>query len=81
MTSKTFIRDFYGIIIGSIEEDVGKHEQIARDFYGRILGTYDTKLNVTRDFYGRIVAQGNMLTGLIYEAKAKEDAQKEKNKR
>ena len=68
--SKQTIRDFYGRILGTIE-DTGNGNQTARDFYGRILGTYDSKLNVTRDFYGRILNQGNTLSGLIYQANEK----------
>lgn len=64
--NKTFIRDFYSRILGSIEEDSVKKIKTARDFYGRILGTYDTKLDVTRDFYGKIVSKGDTLSGLIY---------------
>lgn len=66
-SNKEIIRDFYGRIIGTIEQDyAGKY--IARDFYGRIVGTYDPKLNVTRDFYGQIIGQGNLLSATIYNA-------------
>ena len=61
--AKQFIKDFYGRVIGSIEE-VG-NKQIARDFYGRILGSYNKTDNFTRDFYGRIIMRGNGLMGLI----------------
>lgn len=61
---KNYIRNFYGQILGSIEED-NKGNKIGRDFYGRIVGRYDKSLNVTRDFYGRIVGKGDMLSALI----------------
>lgn len=62
--TKEFIRDFYGKILGSIEDQGNK--QIARDFYGKILGTYSSADNKTRDFYGRILTSGNTLMSLIY---------------
>lgn len=65
--AKQLIKDFYGRVIGSIEEQGTK--QIARDFYGRILGTYNKADDFTRDFYGRIIMRGNGLMGLIMGAK------------
>lgn len=64
MATKT-IRDFYGRIMGYIEEDKNGNKT-ARDFYRRILGTYDARTNTTRDFYGVIVSQGDTTVGLIY---------------
>lgn len=64
--SKEFVKDFYGRIMGTIEDQGNK--QIARDFYGRILGTYSSSDDFTRDFYGRIVMRGNGLMGLIMGA-------------
>ena len=67
MGNKNYIRDFYGRILGSVEEDsIGN--KTARDFYGRIVGKYDSKLGVTRDFYGRIVGKGDLTSSLIHEA-------------
>ena len=62
--AKDYIRDFYGRIIGSYEED-SQGKIILRDFHGRILGKYDPKENKTRDFYGRVVGQGNTLARLL----------------
>ena len=62
--AKDYIRDFYGRILGSYEED-SYGRIILRDFHGRILGKYDPKENKTRDFYGRIVGQGNTLARLL----------------
>ena len=62
--NKTYIRNFYGQILGSIEED-NKGNKTGRDFYGRIVGRYDKSTDVTRDFYGRIVGKGDMLSSLI----------------
>ena len=57
------IRDFYGKVIGFIEDtDKGK---TVRDFYGRILGFYDKKNDVTRDFYGKIIAKGDQSSMLF----------------
>ncbi len=61
--AKQLVKDFYGRILGSVE-DVGT-KQIARDFYGRILGSYNSSDGFTRDFYGRILMRGNGLMGLI----------------
>lgn len=69
--TKSEIRDFYGRVIGTIETDDRTGNKTARDFYGRIVGTWDKRLNVTRDFYGRIVAQGDALSGLIWEEENK----------
>jgi hypothetical protein len=68
MKNTTYIRDFYGRILGSIEEDTINHNKTARDFYGRILGTYDNKLKITRDFYGKFISQGDILASLVYNA-------------
>ena len=69
--TKSEIRDFYGRVIGTIETDDRTGNKTGRDFYGKIVGTYDKNLNVTRDFYGRIVAQGDALSGLIWEEENK----------
>ena len=66
--SKQNITDFYGRILGTLEE-LSNGNVIARDFYGKILGEYDKALNVTKDFYGRILARGNITSSLIYNAK------------
>ena len=65
--AKQLIKDFYGRVLGSIE-DVGT-KQIARDFYGRILGTYNGVDDYTRDFYGRVLMRGNGLIGLVMSSK------------
>lgn len=61
--NKIPIRDFYGKIIGFIEDT--PNEKIVRDFYGKILGKYDKKLDVTRDFYGKIIAKGDQSSMLF----------------
>lgn len=60
------IKDFYGRILGYIEDD-GSNRKVAKNFYGKILGYYYIREDVTKDFYGRIVAQGNILSALIRE--------------
>lgn len=64
MTTK--LKDFYGRVIGTIEED-SKGNKIIKDFYGRVQGKYDKNLNITKDFYGRVVGQGDLLTSLLSE--------------
>lgn len=65
MASNTqVIKDFYGRIVGYIEED-NKGNKTVRDFYRRITGYYDKKLNITKDFYGRIIAKGDASGSLI----------------
>ena len=68
--AKELVRDFYGHIMGSLEDQGDRI--IARDFPGRILGYYYKKENRTKDFYGRIVSDGDTTAGLI----AKADAEK-----
>lgn len=61
--NKIPVRDFYGKVIGFIEDT--SNEKIVRDFYGKILGKYDKKLDVTRDFYGKIIAKGDQSSMLF----------------
>ena len=71
--AKRNITDFYGRIIGSLETNEDRNPEVngditARDFYGKILGYYRKKRNVTTDFYGRIIGNGDLTSGLIWEA-------------
>lgn len=59
------IRDFYGRVLGYIEEDE-QGNSTAYDFYRRILGRYSKLLNSTQDFYGRVIARGNITSALVY---------------
>ena len=61
---KTYIKDFYKRIIGSVEEKPNG-DKIYKDFYGRIVAKYEKTKNVTKDFYGRIVAHGDQTAMLI----------------
>ena len=65
--AKQLIKDFYGRVIGSIDDRGDK--QIGKDFYGKVVGTYYPSSNLTKDFYGKIVGKGNLLSGLIMSAK------------
>lgn len=58
MANQILIRDFYGRVIGKIEED-SRGNKTVRDFYGVILGRYDKSTDTTRDFYGRVIAKGD----------------------
>jgi len=64
MSTTIKIKDFYGRIMGTIDED-NMGNKIARDFYRRVVGKYDKQSNVTRDFYGRVVARGDAVSSLI----------------
>ncbi len=66
MIKKTEIRDFYGKILGYIEEDTNTGNKTAYDFYRRILGKYNKRENMTRDFYGRILAREDVTQALVY---------------
>lgn len=66
MIKKTEIRDFYGKILGYIEEDTNTGNKTAYDFYRRILGKYNKRENTTRDFYGRILAREDVTQALVY---------------
>ena len=62
---KTYIKDFYKRIIGSVEEKPNG-DKIYKDFYGRIVAKYEKTRNVTKDFYGRIVGTGDLGTSFLY---------------
>lgn len=72
------IKDFYGKIIGSIEE-LPSGDKIARDFYGKILGRYVKAQGVTKDFYGKIVATGDTTSALIWNAYNEQQAKLKAN--
>lgn len=74
-TNTQIIRDFYGRIIGFVQEN-DDGSKIAKDFYRRILGYYDPITNTTKDFYHRVVARGDALVGLIYSENEKQEAKK-----
>ena len=61
---KTPIKDFYGRIIGWVQEDSNGNKKLT-DFQGRIIGRYDKATDTTRDFYGRVVAKGDQLSMLL----------------
>ena len=61
---KTPIKDFYGRIIGWVQEDSVGNKKLT-DFQGRIKGRHDKATDTTRDFYGRIVAKGDQLSMLL----------------
>jgi hypothetical protein len=62
---KTYLRDFYGKVIGSVEEQPNG-DKILKDFYGRTLGKYEKRTDLTKDFYGRTVAKGDALMMLLH---------------
>ena len=59
------IKDFYGKILGYIEEDDVGGDKVAYDFYRKILGRYIKREDNTRDFYGRIVSRGDTTQALV----------------
>ena len=63
------VRDFYGRILGFIDDGMYSNKVAAQLFTGEIVGFYDESRDVTMDFYGRIICTGNGLVGLI-ESKA-----------
>lgn len=63
MASRETIRDFYGSIVGYLDDE--GREIVARSFSGRILGRYIKSDNTTRDFEGRILYKGNMAAALL----------------
>ena len=65
--AREVVKDFYGRIIGSIEE-LADGSKIAKDFYGKILGRYDKKQGVTKDFYGRIIGTGDATSKLVWDS-------------
>lgn len=65
---KTPIKDFYGRIIGWIEED-SQGNKIVKDFYGRIVSKYYKKQNITKDYYGRVIGRGDIAISALYNKK------------
>jgi hypothetical protein len=64
-----YIRDFRSKKIIGILRTLRNGDIEAREFNSRrILGYYRKKLDMTTDFYGRMIAQGNCVTGFIYDA-------------
>lgn len=59
------IKDNLNRTIGYIE-DVGGGKQKALDNLNRTLGYYDPRSNKTTDALNRTIAQGNVLSGLIF---------------
>lgn len=78
--ARQVIKNFYGRIIGSIEEDANGN-RIAKDFFGKIVGRYDKNQNVTKDFFGKILATGDITSSLIWQAEAEHEAQLKKNQK
>lgn len=62
--SRQIIRDENGHLIGVVVQTTQRYE--ARDAHGRLLGYYQN--GVTRSAQGRKLAQGNILSALIWNA-------------
>ncbi len=62
--AKEYVRDFYGHILGSVE-DQSNGDKVARDFYGKILGYYRKFNDVTTDFYGKVLYKGDACISLV----------------
>lgn len=67
MKTRRDIKDWSGVIMGSIDTDPKTGDQTAVNFYGRILGYYYANRGRTVEFSGRILADGNILSALIAE--------------
>lgn len=65
--AREVIKNFYGKIIGSIEE-LPNGDRIAKDFYGRILGRYCKAQGVTKDYYGKIIGTGDATSKLVWDS-------------
>jgi hypothetical protein len=63
MTTREFLRDRYGTIIGQIATEGTR--QTPRDRYGYMLGWYDSSNNFTHDAHGNVIGRGNLLTALL----------------
>lgn len=64
MTKKDFIKNAYGRILGSIEEDERGNKTLKNE-YGMILGRYNASDDTTRDEYGYIKYKGDRLSLLL----------------
>lgn len=67
MAKRESVKDFYGRIIGSIEE-LPDGSKVAKDFYGKIVGRYDKWQGVTKDFFGKIIGTGDATSKLVWDA-------------
>lgn len=76
MAERKTVKDFYGYIIGTLED--GPNDIIAKDRFGKILGKFDKRQGVTKDFYGRILGQGDLTSALIWDSDRKLRPQKYK---
>ena len=65
---KTNLKDFYGRIIGSVDE-LSNGDKVYRDFYGRIVARWEKSRNITRNFYGRIVSKGDVGSSFLMNTK------------
>lgn len=63
--SEIVIKDYYGKMIGRIEEQPNG-DKVVRDYYGMIKGYYRKSQNITVDYYGKLVAQGDVASSLLY---------------
>lgn len=66
MTNEITIRDFYGKILGYVQEDTNGNK-VFRDFYRKIVARYNKASNKTTDFYGRIISKGDVGASLLYK--------------
>ena len=61
------IRDFYGVLLGTVET-LPNGDKIVRNFpHQMILGYYRCASNTTTDFYGRKLGDGDFAVSLIYK--------------
>ena len=67
------VKNFYGKIIGSVEDDA-RNNVIAKDKYGKIICRFDKTQNVTKDVYGKIIGTGDLTSALIWQAFNEEEA-------
>lgn len=65
---KTKLKDFYGRVIGSVE-DMPNGDKLYRDFYGRVVAKYVKNGNLTKDFYGRVVSKGDVGSSFLIRNK------------
>ena len=65
---QTKLKDFYGRIIGSVEESPNG-DKTYRDFYGRIVARWEKARNITKDFYGRIISNGDVGSSFLIRNK------------
>ncbi len=65
MVEKEKIKDYRGVVVGTIETDTNNGNKVLRNAHSVIVGRYNAADNITRDARGRIAYRGDQLVLLL----------------